>query len=262
MSDTAWARLARLIVPKHPSGGRPCPAERWREYANAILYVVRTGCPRRALPHDFGVRWSATHKHFLRRCRTGVWQRILRSLREETRRHGGRRTKPTGAVIDSSSVKGTPVRGPRGFDGAKKIDGIKRHIAVDTGGLLLAAHVTPASVQDRAAFAALIRKTKRSCSTVQHAWLGGGYTGQTVAQAAERHGVSIEIVGGPKAPSGGFRVQPRRWVVERSNGWINHNRRLVRQYATTADAHEGFLVLSQIVLLLRRLDRGQLFDTL
>jgi transposase len=79
-------------------------------------------------------------------------------------------------VIDSSSVKGTPVRGPRGFDGAKKVDGIKRHIAVDTGGLLLAAHVTPANVQDRAAFPALNRKPKRSCSTVQHVWLDGGYT--------------------------------------------------------------------------------------
>jgi transposase len=165
-------------------------------------------------------------------------------------------------VIDSSSVKGTPVRGPRGFDGAKKIDGIKRHIAVDTGGLLPAAHVTPPSVQHRAAFPALIRKTKRSCSTVEHVWLDGGYTGPTVAHAAERHGVSIEIVGGPKAPSGGFRVQPRRWVVKRTNGSINHNRRLVRQYENTIEAHERFLVLSQIALLLRRLDRAQLFDTL
>lgn len=132
------------------------------------------------MPHDFPVPWSATHKHFLRWCREGVWRRILRALREETRRRGGRATKPTATVIDSSSVKGTPVRGTRGFDGANKIDGIKRHIAVDTGGLLLAALVTPANVQDRAAFPALIRKTTRSCSTVRHVWLDGGYTGQTL----------------------------------------------------------------------------------
>lgn len=92
-------------------------------------------------------------------------------------------------------------------------------------------------------------------------WLDKGYTGQAVAQAARRHGVDVEVVSGPK-PAGGFTVQPRRWVVERTNGWINHHRRLVRQYETTTTAHEGFLVLSQIGLLLRRLDRGQLFDTL
>src|SRR5690348_15656859 len=103
-----------------------------------------------------------------------------------------------------------PVRAPRGFDGAKKIDGIKRHIALDTGRLLLAARVAPPNLQDRGGFPPLIRKTKRACSTVQHVWLDGGHTGPTVKQAAEKHGMSIEIVGGPKAPSGGFKVQPRR----------------------------------------------------
>lgn len=226
-----------------------------------MLHLARTGCPWRALPHDFTVEWSATHKHFLRFTRTGLWRRLLRILREEARRSAGRKRRPTGAVMDSSSVKGTPVRGPRGFDGAKKVDGIKRHITVDTTGLLIAAQVTPANVQDRAAFPALPSKTMRARSTVRKVWLDKGYTGPSVAAAAHKAGIEVEIVSGPK-PARGFVVQPRRWVVERTNGWINHHRRLVRQYENTTAAHEGFLILSQIGLLLRRLDRGQLFDTL
>jgi len=261
LSDTAWARIAAFVVPAHPKGGRPCPAGRWRQYVNAMFYVVRTGCPWRALPHDFTVTWSATHKHFLRWTRSGLWSRLLRVLREETRQRSGRRRKPTGAVVDSSSVKGSPVAGPRGFDGAKKTDGIKRHIIVDTTGLLLAVHVTAANILDRAAFPTLLRKTMRACASIRKVWADKGYTGQAVADAATRASIDLEVVSGPK-PAGGFVVQPRRWVVERTNGWINHHRRLVRQYETTTTAHEGFLLLSQIGLLLRRLDRGQLFDTL
>jgi len=212
-----------MIVPKHPHGGRPSPPERSREDVNATPYVARTGCPWRALPHDSTVCWSATHKHFPAWWRTGVRRKIHRALREQARRRGGRAAKPTAAAIDSSSANDTPVRGQRGLDGANKLDAINRHIAVDTGGLLPAAHATPANVQHRAALPALIRKTTRACSTVQHVWLDHGHTRPTAAQAADRHSVTVEIVSGPKAPSGGFRVQPRRWVLKRTNGSINHN---------------------------------------
>ncbi|ULN53419.1 transposase [Mycolicibacillus parakoreensis] len=104
------------------------------------------------------------------------------------------------------------------------------------------------------------RRSKRIAPTITHVWLDKGYTGATVAEAAERAGVSVDVVSGPK-PVCGFRVQPRHWVVERTNGWINHCRRLDRHYEITLVAHEGFLILSQIALLLRRLDRRQLFDT-
>ena len=180
-------------------------------------------------------------------------------LREETRTRAGRKPKPTAAIVDSSSVKAMPVAGPRGCDGAKKIDGIKRHILVDTTGLLLAVHATPANVQDRAAFGDLLHKNR--CATVRKVWADKSYTGTAPAEAAAKAGIDLEIISGPK-PAGGLVVQPRRWVVERTNGWINHHRRLVRQYETTLAAREGFLMLSQIGVLLRRLDRGQLFDTL
>lgn len=205
--------------------------------------------------------WSSAHKHFLRWCRTGIWGKVLTAVRGEVRARVGRRRRPTAAVGDSSSVKASPVAGPRGFDGAKKVDGIKGHILVDTAGVLIAATITPANVQDRAAFPALPRKAKRVAPTIAHVWLDKGYTGQAVVGPATRAGASVEVVSGPK-PTGGFQVQPRRWGVERTNGWINHCRRIDRQYEVTLEAHEGFLHLSQIALLLRRLDRTQLFDTL
>ncbi|QFS91269.1 Transposase DDE domain protein [Mycobacterium sp. THAF192] len=153
------------------------------------------------------------------------------------------------------------MAGPRGFDGAKKVDGVKRHVLVDSAGALVAAVVTEADVQDRAAFPKLLRKAKRIVPTISHVWVDKGYTGQTVAAAAAKAGVTVEVVSGPK-PGHGFIVQPRRWVVERTNGWINHCRRIDRHYETTLASHEGFVYLSQIALLLRRLDRSQLFDTL
>jgi transposase len=159
----------------------------------------------------------------------------------------------------SSSVKAMPVAGPRGFDGAKKIDCIKHHILLDTTGLLLAAHITPANIQDRTAFADLL--TAADTATITKVRADKGYTGTAPTEAATKAGNDLEIVCGPK-PIGGFVVQPRRWVVERTNGWINHHRRLVRQYETTLTAHEGFLMLSQIRLPLRRLDKEQLLDTL
>jgi transposase len=134
-------------------------------------------------------------------------------------------------------VKASPVAGPRGFDGAKKVDGVKRHILVDTAGILVAALVTPANMQDRAAFPTLLRQAKRIAPTIAHVWRDKGYTGTTVAEAAAKAGITVDIVSGPKSTNG-FHVQPRRWVVERTNGWINHCHRLDRHYEVTLTAHE------------------------
>ncbi|WP_245993342.1 transposase [Xylanimonas allomyrinae] len=146
------------MIPAHTRGGRPCREHRWREYVDALLFVVTTGIPWRALPHDFTITWSATHKHFTRWTNRRLWEQVLAVLRAEDRVQDGRDQRPTAAVVDSSSVKSTPVPGERGFDGAKKVDGIKRHILVDTAGRLLAAHLTAANIQDRVAFADLLAK--------------------------------------------------------------------------------------------------------
>jgi transposase len=182
-----------------------------------MLYVLRTGCAWRHLPHDFAVSWSAAHKHFLRWCRNGIWARVFTAVRDEVRTRLGRRRRPSAAVVDSSSVKASPEAGPRGFDGAKKVDGVKRHVLVDSSGVLVAVVVTRADVQDRAAFPKLGRKAKRIAPSINHVWVDKGYTAQTVAGAPTRAGVTVDVVSGPK-PGHGFIVQPRRWVVERTNG--------------------------------------------
>ncbi|MGB0437637.1 MAG: transposase, partial [Mycobacterium sp.] len=119
--------------------------------------------------------------HFLRWCRAGIWGKALAAVRDEVRARACRRKRPSAAVVDSSSVKASPVTGPRGFDDAKKVDAIKRHILLDTAGILVAATLTPADVQDRAAFSALLPKAKRVAPTITHLWLEKGYTSPTVA---------------------------------------------------------------------------------
>jgi transposase len=195
------------VVPIHDRGGRPCCEHRWREYVNALPFVVTTGIPWRALPHDFAVSWSATHKHFTRWTSRGLWQRVLTMLRGQDRSADGRHEHPTAAVEDSSSVQSTPVPGPRRFDSAKKVDGIKRHILLDTAGRPPATHVTAANVQDRPALADPLMKNP--CPSVTHVWAENGYTGQAGTQAATKAGIELQIVSGPK-PVDGFVVQPRR----------------------------------------------------
>lgn len=160
--------------------------------------MLRTGCAWRHLPHDFAVSWSAAHQHFLRWCPSGTWARILTTVRSEVRNRSRRRRRPSAAVVDSSSVKASPVAGPRGFDGAKKVDGVKRHILVDSSGVLVLAVVTPADVQDRAAFPKPPRKAKQIAPTITHVWVDKGYTGQAVSTAAAKVGVTVDVVSAPK----------------------------------------------------------------
>jgi transposase len=152
------------------------------------------------------------------------------------------------------------VARPCGFDGTKKVDGVKRHSLVDSAAAMVAALLTAADVQDREAFPKLQRRAKRLTPTIAHIWLDKRYTATTVAVAATKAGVSIDIVSGPK-PASGFQVQPRRWVLDPTNGSINHYRRLDRHYEITLAGNEGLLILSQTAPLLSRLDRSQLFDT-
>ncbi len=162
------------------------------------------------LPHGFAISWSPTHKHLLRWARDGTWDRVLAQLRRQVRDAHGRNPEPTAGVIDSCSIKASPVCGPRGFDGAKKLDGIKRHVVVDTLGLLVAVLVTAASVQDRAAVPRLLARARYRCPRLGHLWADQGYTGAVVQAVSRILPFTIQIVGGIK-PKGGFVVQPRRW---------------------------------------------------
>lgn len=220
LTDDQWAVIGPALL-THTGIGRPADPARVRGYLDATLYVLRTGCPWRHLPHDYEVNWSSAHKRFLRWTRSGVFDVVLHSLREAVREANGRGATPTAAVVDS-------------------------------GGLLLSVEVTAADVQDRAILPGLIASAKKHCPDITKIWADKGYTGPTTRALATTTGIDIDIVSGPKDQAG-FKVQPRRWVVERTHAWINRNRRLVRQWETTLEAHAGFLILSQIAVLLRRL---------
>jgi transposase len=210
--------------------------------------------PVRVLPHDFVVSWSATHKHFLRWTSDGTWDRALAELQ-----HPGPpcpRPQPgaSAGVIDSCSIKASPVRAPCGFDGAKKIDGIKRHIVVAT----LACWWPCWSPRP----ACRIGRRCPGCSAdpataaprLDHLRAEQGYTGSVVQAVSRILRFTIQIVGGIKL-KGGFITQPRRWVIERTFAWMQRCRRLTRQYEQTPLAHEAMVVISQLALMLRRLDR-------
>ena len=163
--------------------------------------------------------------------------------------------------MDSSSLTASPVPGPVGSTARKRVDAIKHHVLVDSAAILVAAAVTAANVQDRSALPRLRRQAKPVAPSNAHAWVHNGYTGSTVADAPAKTAVTIDVVSGPK-PARGFIVAPRRWVIEHTNGRINHCRHLDRHYQDTLTAHQGFLILSQIALPLRRLDQSPLIDTL
>lgn len=253
LTDSHRKRLCHRIARPYAGSGPRCPQERWRKYVNAILYVNRTGCPWRMLPHDFGAGWSQAHKHFMRWARDGTWQAILDDLREEVRQSQGRQAAPSAGVVDSSSVKSTPVRGVRGFDGAKKVQGVKRHVVVDTLGLMLLIAVTAANVGDRQVMPQLVARVRSLCPTLRHLWADRGYTGAAASACVAAAKMTITIVGTTRV-NGDFKVEPRRWVVERTFAWMNRCRRLTRQYEQTELAHEAHAQISQITLMLRRLD--------
>ncbi len=251
LSDTAWARIAHFMISKHPRCGRPCPPQRWREYLNTILYVMRTGCAWRHLPHDFAVSWSAAHKHFLRCCHAGTPPQAGGTP-------GPRCSPRCGRLI---AAEGVPGHRPAGGPTARR----KSTASIATFWLTPLASSLPRSSPGRHAGPGRVpgpaAHTQRIPPTVGHHWVDRGYTSQTACTASAKAGASVNVVSARK-PSHRFIVQPRRWVVEHTNDWINHCRRLDRHYKVTLDTHEGFLILGQIALLLRRHDRRQLFDTL
>ncbi len=146
LSDRAWALLEPLLPPAKP-GGRP-RSVKLRRMLNGLFYLLRTGCPWRYLPREYGP-WSTVFHYFRLWRRSGTWERVQAALRERLRCALGRESTPSAAIIDSQSVKTTEQGGPHGYDGGKKVNGRKRHILVDTLGLLLKVAVHPASIQDR-----------------------------------------------------------------------------------------------------------------
>lgn len=257
ITDAKWAVLEPLLPPPGNTagrGGRPEKHPR-RLVLDAVFYLVRGGIAWAALPREFPP-YQTVYGIFGRWTRHWVWQQIHDALRDLVRVHEGRDPLPTAAIIDSQSVRGadTVPGTTRGYDAGKKINGRKRHIAVDTGGLLLAVVVTIAGIQDRDAAHRLLTALTGRFSTIRLVWADGGYAGRLVVWAKKVLSLTVEVVKRTDEVKG-FKVLPRRWVVERTFAWISKFRRCVRDYETLPTHHEAMVHISMIMTMSRRLAR-------
>jgi transposase len=256
LSDAEWAVLQPLLKrPATPKGGRP-PKHPLRQIIDAIRYLVRTGCAWRLLPREFPPP-GTVYWWFARWAADGTLQQLHDVLREQVRVQAGRRPAPTAAIVDSQSPRAadTVPRASRGWDAGKKVNGRKRHLAVDTMGLLLVVMVTAASVQDRDAARGLLWRLRASYRGIRLVWADGGYAGKLVAWAAAMLHLVVEIV--RKRPGQStFEPLPRRWVVERTFAWISKHRRTVRDYERLPAHHAAMVTWAMVSVMTRRLARS------
>lgn len=222
-----------------------------RDLFDALRYVVKTGCQWRFLPHDFPP-WTAVYQQARRWLQACVFEMAAHDLREMVRLALERGPHPTAVIMDGRTLQSTPESGGRaGFDGHKKKQGSKVHIAVDTLGHLLALITTPANEQERAQVAALAHDVQAACGqSVQIAFVDQGYTGEEPLQSAQQHGIKLEVVKHTEAKRG-FVLLPRRWVVERTFGWLGRFRRLARDYERLAKTLQAWHWVAALALLLQ-----------
>ncbi len=239
------------MLPKASRRGRP-PTDR-RCIIDAVLYVVKGGIQWRLLPSDFP-SWKTVYHIFRQWTLNHTWASLNDALRTCVRATEDKRSRPTAAILDSQSVKSDPHGGNVGYDAAKQIKGRKRHILVDTLGLLLGVFVTPANVTERAGAQGLLRLTLGWFTWLRLLWVDGGYNGDAFAQWAQslRAKLTVQVVKRSDRTHG-FKVLPRRWVVERTFAWLMRHRRLVRDYERTEASAEAWVYIAMIRIQLRRL---------
>jgi putative transposase len=254
LSDAEWNCL-RSYLPT-PKAEERLRTHSLRDVLDAIFYIVRSGCAWRLLPHDFPP-WSSVYYHFRRFRLSGLCSLILEVLRADGRKRAGKDPQPTAAIMDSQSVKTTEESAhPSGYDAHKNVKGRKRHLVVDTLGLLLSVYVSPAEVQDRGGAQGLLAGLKALLPRLKKIWADGAYTGEKLAGwCKEQGGWDLEIVE-RSAGTEGFVILPHRWIVERTLGRLMRNRRLSKDYERLVQTSESFIEVAMIRLIMRRPARG------
>jgi len=250
LTDAQWAALQPLL-PAAKRRGRPRTA--LRRVVNGLFYLLTAGCQWRLLPHGFPP-WQTVYHHWRSWCRAGLPARLNTRLRRLVRRAAGKRTRPTAAVLDSQTVRASGHGGTIGYDAGKKTKGRKRFLLVDTLGLVLGAAVAPANTPERAGAQALLAPVLPHFPWLRTLWADGGYTGEDFAAwvRTQRPKLAVEVIKRSDDVSG-FKVLPKRWVVERTFGWLMQHRRMVRDYEETETSATGFIFLTLVRLMLRRL---------
>jgi len=249
VSDDEWAFVAPYLTLMTEEA--PQREHSLREVFNGLRWIVRAGAPWRMMPNDLPP-WYTVYQQAQRWIKAGVFEDMVHDLRALMRLAKGRKEHPTAAIFDSRTLQSTPESGARaGYDGHKRKKGSKTHIAVDTLGHLLALYVTPADAQDRAQVEELAQQVQDVTEeSVEVAFVDQGYTGDEPAQAARSQGMELQVVKLPEAKKG-FVLLPRRWVVERSFGWMARFRRLARDYERLPKTLAGLHYLAFAMLMLK-----------
>ena len=250
LTDAQWS-LMEPMLPKPKKRGRPLTNR--RKIIEAIFYILKGGIQWRMLPSDYPP-WQTVYHVFRKWNKENVWDALNNQLRALAREAHGKRSRPTAAILDSQSVKSDPHGGSVGYDAGKRIKGRKRHILVDTLGLLLGVHITPASTPDRCGAKELLGGVLQWFSWLRKLWVDGGYSGQPFADwvKEQRPKLKVEVVKRSDDMEG-FEVLPRRWVVERTFGWLMQQRRLVRDYEKTEASAQAWVYITMIYLQTRKL---------
>jgi transposase len=271
LTDAEWALVSDLF--ERPEGGRGMPAriER-RVMVDACCYVLRTGCAWRLLPASFPA-WSSVYRAFTRWAAQGVFETMHDRLREQWRSRLGRNVAPSAAVLDAQSTRSSPQGGSVGFDAGKKVKGRKRHVLVDTLGLMLALTITTAGVQDRDAAADVVALGHAKYPGLQALFVDGAYAGERAREIESKHtGLRVEVIrppmhghlrvyheaqmalwNEPPAVPSGFVVLPKRWVVERTHAWNERSRRLVMHHDRSLASAVAWVWLAEARILANRL---------